>query len=193
MSWIFSSISSWFGSVLTSLGLWGRSGKLVFLGLDNAGKTTLLHMLRDGKLGQHVPTTHPTKEELSLGGITFTTYDLGGHEQARVVWKQYFPAVDAIVFIIDAFDRSRFEESKIEFDSLLRDEQVANSPILILGNKVDRSGAASEEELRMFFQLQTTGKTGPDTTRVRPVELFMCSVLKEYGYGEGFRWLGQHL
>ena len=125
MSWLLSSISSWFSSVLNSLGLWGRSGKLVFLGLDNAGKTTLLHMLRDGKIGQHEPTTHPTKEELSLGGITFTTYDLGGHEQARVVWKQYFPAVDAIVFIIDAFDRSRFEESKIEFDSLLRDEQVS--------------------------------------------------------------------
>ncbi|WP_411023115.1 ADP-ribosylation factor-like protein, partial [Salmonella sp. s51228] len=124
----------------------------MFLGLDNAGKTTLLHMLRDDKMGQHVPTTHPTKEELSLGGISFTTYDLGGHEQARVVWKQYFPAVDAIVFIVDAFDRNRFPEAKIELDSLLRDEQVANSPILILGNKIDRPGAASEEEIRMIFQ-----------------------------------------
>ena len=59
---------------------------------------------------------------------------------------------------------------------------------------MDRPGAASEEELRMFFSLQTTGKamTGGDR-RVRPVELFMCSVLKEYGYGEGFRWLGQFL
>ncbi len=77
------------------------------MSIDNAGKTTLLHLLKDDKMAQHKPTWHPTSENLSPGGIFFTTFDLGGHEQARRVWKTYFPAVDAVFFIIEASDRSR--------------------------------------------------------------------------------------
>lgn len=101
------------------------------------------------------------------------------------------------MFLIDAWDRTRFTESKNELDSLLTDEALSNCPVLILGNKIDKPGAASEEELRNYFALfqLTTGKGKVPRSELpgRPLELFMCSVLKRQGYGEGFRWLAQYI
>ncbi|THY17866.1 hypothetical protein D6D02_03010 [Aureobasidium pullulans] len=115
------------------------------------------------------PTLHPTSEELSIGNVRFTTFDLGG-----------------IVFLVDAKDPERFTESKAELDALLSMEDLSKTPFLILGNKIDHPSAVSEDQL-------TTGKGKIPLEGIRPIEVFMCSVVMRQGYGEGIRWLSQYV
>ncbi|KAF3779745.1 hypothetical protein EJ110_NYTH40710 [Nymphaea thermarum] len=143
----------WFYGVLSSLGLWQKEAKILFLGLDNAGKTTLLHMLKD--------------------------------------------EVDAVVYLVDAADKERFAESKKELDALLSDDALTSVPFLVLGNKIDIPYAASEEELRYHLGLSnfTTGKGKVNLidSNVRPLEVFMCSIVRKMGYGDGFKWMSQYI
>jgi len=184
---------NWLKGMLGFLSFWPKNAKILFLGLDNAGKTTMLHMLKDQKLSSHQPTNHPNMEELQIGGIKFQAHDLGGHRSARRLWSDYLAGVDAIVYIIDAFDRERFAEAKTELDGLLSGEQLMNVPFLILGNKIDLPHAASEEELRHALGIDTTGKHGKPLDRIRPIEIYMCSVVNKFGYGAGFKWIGQYI
>jgi GTP-binding protein SAR1 len=187
---------SWFWDLLSFLNLTNKTGRILFLGLDNAGKTTLLGRLATDQIHTYRPTFNPNIEELVLGGVRVKTIDMGGHEEARRLWKEYFAKIDGVVFIVDAAARERIADAKKELDALLQAEELASTPFVVMGNKIDMPTALSEEQLKQALGLSnlTTGKTaGAQGKGVRPTEVFMCSVLRKIGYGDAIRWLAQFL
>ena len=139
--------------------------------------------------------TH-TKTKTKKQKIGF--HQLGEVLQLVVIICSWFALqVDAVVYLVDAYDKERFAESKKELDALLSDESLASVPFLILGNKIDIPYAASEDELRYHLGLTnfTTGKGKVNLadSNVRPLEVFMCSIVRKMGYGDGFKWLSQYI
>ena len=190
----------WFKDLLQRFGFFNKNADILLLGLDNSGKTTLLHMLKSGSFVTKEPTDFPRFDSVKVGNITFNTHDLGGHERGRDVWHQYYDKVDAVVFLIDSADEERFEEAKAVVEDLLRNPALSTKPFLFLANKSDLKTAVPEEPLRKALGLEMG--TGKDQNKLnitdfragsRPLEVFICSIQERKGFGEGFEWLSYYL
>lgn len=182
-------ILDWFWSRMKELGLFQKKAKLVFLGLDNAGKTTLLNVLVSGQIQQFMPTQKPTTEEFQQDGIHFVTHDLGGHEIARRIWAEHSADADGIIFLVDSQDLERMDEARNELANICDIESMCEIPIAVLGNKIDLSGSLSHTELHNIMGLTHLQAQNQQ----RPITLFMCSVLKKQGYAEAIKWLSSQL
>mmetsp|Transcript_3815 Transcript_3815/g.16532 ORF Transcript_3815/g.16532 Transcript_3815/m.16532 type:complete len:156 (-) Transcript_3815:460-927(-) len=150
----------WFLGILFRLGLFYKQAKVLFLGLDNAGKTSLLNRLKLGAVSLYAPTTRVNIEQFSIGGIVFTAFDVGGHEMWRHLWSDFYEAVDAVVFIVDSADIGRFEEAKEELHALLEDPSLISIPFLVLGNKQDVAGAAHLPQLIDTLEVSASNSSG---------------------------------
>ncbi|KAN0006847.1 hypothetical protein ACTFIU_005040 [Dictyostelium citrinum] len=175
----------WFYNMFLWLGFFKKEAKIVILGLGNAGKTTLLHVLVSGCLKAHAPTLRPNAESFTYGNVNFKAYDLGGQQNLRFLWKQYVPdSKTIIVFMVDSTDYNSVIESKSEIHDILSDEHLSQSPLLILGSKCDvklhydRENLIDLLDIRRFVNKQSNV----------PLDLIMVSSINR-NFKEMLNWL----
>ncbi len=119
--------------------------KVLFLGLDNAGKSTLLFQMRDNSFKETVPTVGLNVESIKYRGMSFTLWDVSG--QATKLWKHYFDKINAVIFVVDSADRERVERAKEELMKVIEDTELGTAPILVFANKMDLDNIMSEQEV----------------------------------------------
>ena len=177
MGFIFSKILDFFSRSRSNF-------KIIILGIQNAGKTTILYRLSLGQLVQTTPTIGSNVEEISYNNVKLQAWDLGGQESTRSVWDVYFVNTDAIIYVIDSND-TNYEESKNQFNKLLSNDALKNTVILIYANKQDLSGAKGVNEI---IQLYEFDKIQGHIWHIQP-----CSAQTGEGLVTGMKWLSDQL
>ena len=173
MGFIFSKIFS----VLFS----NKEVRLLILGLDNAGKTTLLYQMQCGEVKMTVPTLGFNVESVKYENLTFQMWDLGGQSEIRPYWKCYYPKTNAIVFVIDSSDKERIDIAKQELFLLLQEDELKGVPIAILANKQDIDGVLSDIEI--------SEKMGLSEIKNRQWAIFKTIAKTGKGLDDAFKWL----
>lgn len=130
-----------------------REMKILMLGLDNAGKTTILYKLKLNKIKTSAPTVGFNVETVSYKNVKFNMWDVGGQERLRPLWRHYFPETDAIIFVIDCNDHDRLKEAKDELYGIIGEKEMEHAVLLVLGNKQDLKGSMKPTELSNFLNL----------------------------------------
>ncbi|WZY74415.1 hypothetical protein YC2023_006655 [Brassica napus] len=121
--------------------------RVVMLGLDAAGKTTILYKLHIGEVMSTVPTIGFNVEKVEYKNVMFTVWDVGGQEKLRPLWRHYFNNTDGLIYVVDSLDRERIGKAKQEFQEIIKDPFMLNSVILVFANKQDMRGAMSPREV----------------------------------------------
>ncbi|CAM8976538.1 unnamed protein product [Rhodiola kirilowii] len=121
--------------------------RVVMLGLDAAGKTTILYKLQIGEVLSTVPTIGFNVEKVQYKNVMFTVWDVGGQEKLRPLWRHYFNNTDGLIYVVDSLDRERIDKAKAEFQTIINDPFMLNSVILVFANKQDMRGAMTPREV----------------------------------------------
>eukprot|EP00911_Craspedida_sp_UC1_P002618 UC1_evm5s1935 len=121
--------------------------RIVVLGLDNAGKTTILKKMADEDVSHITPTAGFNVKAVQSGAFKLNMWDIGGQRRIRPYWKNYYEGTDVLIYVIDSADRGRFEETGEELAELLEEDKLEGCPLLVFANKQDLSSAAPAAEI----------------------------------------------
>mmetsp|Transcript_104418 Transcript_104418/g.202291 ORF Transcript_104418/g.202291 Transcript_104418/m.202291 type:complete len:185 (-) Transcript_104418:84-638(-) len=158
-----------------------KEARILMLGLDNAGKTTILKQLSDEDITHIMPTQGFNIKSLSQKGFKLNVWDIGGQKTIRPYWSNYFENSDALVYVVDSSDKRRLEESGAELKDLLAEEKLGNLPLLVFANKQDLDLAEPADSIQETLEL--------DGVSDRKWSIMACSAKEPFGLQEGMEWL----
>merc|ERR1712232_1008912 len=158
--------------------------RILMLGLDNAGKTTILKKMSEEDISHIMPTQGFNIKSIVHEGFKLNVWDIGGQKTIRPYWSNYFEGSDALVYVIDTADARRLEESGHELRDLLADDKLGAIPLLIYANKQDLVNATPPNEIVDKLALQSIDG--------RVWNIQACSALSGDGLEEGLHWLTEN-
>jgi len=146
-----------FGKLWTKLFSSSKPLRILMVGLDNAGKTTILYKLKIGEVVTTIPTIGFNVETVEYKNLKFTVWDVGGQESIRTLWKHYYQNTDGVIFVVDSNDTKRISGNeyhvKEELHRLCSESELKNSFILVFANKQDEPNALDPKELAKRLDL----------------------------------------
>ncbi|XP_061181637.1 uncharacterized protein LOC133190170 [Saccostrea echinata] len=126
----------------------GSPARIVMLGLDAAGKTTILYKIKLNENVCTIPTIGFNVETVSpVKGVSFTVWDIGGQDKIRPLWKYYFQNTEGLVYVVDSNDRERIAESREELFGILQYDEMRGVPVMIIANKQDLPNALNTSQV----------------------------------------------
>merc|ERR1712137_792469 len=155
--------------------------RILLLGLDNAGKTTLMKYLANEDITNITPTQGFNIKSIQSTGFKLNVWDIGGQRKIRPYWRNYFENTDVLIYVIDSSDTKRFDETEQELQELLCEEKLVGVPILVYANKQDLIGSATSAQIAEGLSLHTI--------KDRVWQIQACSATSGEGVRDGMEWV----
>lgn len=157
--------------------------RILMLGLDNAGKTTIVKRLMNEDVNTVSPTLGFIIKTIEYEGYRLNIWDVGGQKTLRTYWRNYFEKTDALIWVVDATDRLRITDCRQELGSLLLEERLMGASLLVFANKTDVGGCMTDDEIATGLQL--------DAIKTHKWTILRCSAITGEHLQEGLAWVVQ--